>query len=607
MYNRSINQNAGASTVSLQPAITQPSSRPQAQIVFTGLPKKFKDLNPNDDTELKENVVNICSILQKMPLTENNQQITIPNYQQKPGDKIIADEVIGSRLIEVSNLYGLVVLILYVFNMHATNLSTFDDSNETNVNTIANPLLYYINQASSTKDNIKQIYNVLMSFYNFTKYGFQELSVKNVVTLEKYLKELIKSDYQLKYFHDQYIQGKSPELVGKWQNLINQLTKLQLLIFIKKNKEGDDNMIDNLLTALNGKMKIVNNILAQNVSDGDAAPFEDDDDVASPSAPIDLAALRTELAALQALSPTDLNLQVNIDKIKSIIDMAAREFSVQLGGSSIGTPLSEDVKKIIIQAANVDTITRQNTIALKKHVQLIIAPKILNKQKLDEEESKLYEKYRIFKGQLLKEKDINLQRVYKLINKESLTQDEETELSKLIIASRGTKVKFEDYKQLINYQKQIENNSITKENKIIYLELKKNIDKAIDDEIFDDIYLLDKKEKIDKIAKSTKNRAATKLQQKFKRGRGPQRIQLIKILQELKSIIAKISDDGKRTTLLQFFYKLPSPKTIVVEEGRKNDETADAGQEGGSLSSILGSKYYGKYLKYKSKYLELSI
>uniref|UniRef100_A0A6C0EFU2 Uncharacterized protein n=1 Tax=viral metagenome TaxID=1070528 RepID=A0A6C0EFU2_9ZZZZ len=511
MYNRSINQNAGASgsAVSLKPTITQPSSRPQAESLFTSSPQKFKEINK--DTIMK-NIADICLILQKMPLTANNRQILIPNYQKIPGDKIIFEEKKdGKKLFSVSNLYGLVVLILYVFNTHDSDLSSFIDTNDKELNTDNNPLIKYIGTSTANIDNIKQIYNVLMSFYNFTKYGFQELSVKSIDTLEKYLKELIKSDYQLKYFHDQYIQGKSPELVGKWQNLINQLTRLQLLIFIKKNKDGDDGMIDNLLTALNGKMKIVNNILAQNVSDSDAAPFEDDDDVASPSS-LDLKKLESELLQLRSLSLTEINKPENVAKIQSIIDTAAAYFGVQFGGtnSSQNNTFTEDMKNRII-SKNIEDLSEIETNALKAYVQTIIAPKILNNKILEDEEKILYKKY-----------------------------------------------KLDEFK---------------------------------------------------------KTRSAKILQRKFRSGRGPQRVQLIKILQELKSIIENIQDESKKNMLLNFLNKLLSPKTIEAAEGRKNDGTPNAQpsdespqvQAGGSLSSILGSKYYGKYLKYKSKYLELSI
>lgn len=263
--------------------------------------------------------------------------IILKEYEAQPDtNPIQIVEKTSATSVTIKNLYGLLLTMLKIFNL--IDSTTIVNNNATNDIQI-NQLILIIDQllANDPDFKLKRIYNIMISFKKFDLNGYSaSASINDIDKLAEYINALARSDVHLQAFYDKHLQNGKQDIKDKWNMLIQQLTKLQLLIFIKKNKE-DNHVIDNLMDALNGKMQIVNNILAQNVSDGDVDDFNMADELPNDTSfninttqtYRDLDQIKKD--ALDAIDKQNYdNIKIELKKIDDILNYIGRH---QVGGT----------------------------------------------------------------------------------------------------------------------------------------------------------------------------------------------------------------------------------------------------------------------------------
>ena len=264
------------------PSIPQITPTTQTlQVIPPAQLKTFNALMANTDVPARNTeYINTIKILfdnfNKIKIAEVNG-IEIFKYTAAPStsttDKSITITQDKSSSRKIHMLSDLVLLMLTIFKIipnkviDITNPSS--TTNYTNLQEYIETTLIpgYDPSKPASAWHLKQIYNIFISFNPFVE---KDYSFNKSDQLSINLNELIKSDVHLQFFYDKYLDSSNVKLKEKWTDLIEQLSKLQLLIFLKKNKDADaDDMMENLLTALNGKMKIVNSVLSQNITGED--------------------------------------------------------------------------------------------------------------------------------------------------------------------------------------------------------------------------------------------------------------------------------------------------------------------------------------------------
>ena len=234
---------------------------------------------PNFADLIKMSDINIEIIL--VDLSNNLKHIQFKDSMNAVHEMTIN---IDNNTVKIDNLLELLLIFFYIFNINAKHSLNLNDINSSTIFTeyIANVIQFRSDNENST---LKYIYSIMKSFHKFTvnSYDASASFYKDMGKLQTYIQALINSDIKLQKLYVENLRGIEgvPE---KWYTLIEQLSKLQLLIFIKKIKTSTntDDVVSNLIDALNGKMSIVNNILGNNIADGE---YEDEDLTPLPTAP----------------------------------------------------------------------------------------------------------------------------------------------------------------------------------------------------------------------------------------------------------------------------------------------------------------------------------
>jgi hypothetical protein len=192
-----------------------------------------------------------------------------------PQKLVITTEDDPVILFQISNLAGLLVSIFISFKLvsDAQMAPLTAEGVATEIDRMNNfiDLIFPDNTQPPTDEKLLLIIKIFQTFGKFPSNSdyYETLTYGDADKLASTLNDLLQSDSKLDAWSTYILkvpQYNNNEFKKSWGELSEQLIKLQILIFIKKISRPDKDIITPFIDALNGKMKIVNSVLADNVS-----------------------------------------------------------------------------------------------------------------------------------------------------------------------------------------------------------------------------------------------------------------------------------------------------------------------------------------------------